>query len=527
MAINGGMQSQTEATDASAFRRTTLTTGKRQFSSLFRAFCTALLAGVLTALAPSASLAQMPPLGLEPLQACTSSDNEFVCRPTTTEQINLGDPISHIRQVVNIPARMINSPVPLAVTLVGTMTSDVRWNGVQIGQNGVVGRDAASETAGHVRATLIVPRELVRPGRNLVDIRMSAHHRWLPVNVPVQQVIIGPYEGLSTTDPGRYWPALLTAGALILALLYFGAAAVTGRDRREALILAGVSACAAAQLAVETSRSFIDYTYPWHIARIAAILLLAALTSALMVAYAAGRLSTRASTRIAWVSVAISIAASVLLPSFDARTWACLFAAAVICLVCAVGARHRRDGRSGIAVALLFITLLVWERENALDRGYYLFLAALLAVLVAEQVFGLRQVYARLAGEHERNEALTARLANAASTGSAIVSFRHGAAIHRIPEQEIVRITAADDFCELSLVGRRPLLVDGTLKAMGASLPTQFLRVHKSSIVNLAHVAGLDPKPGGGHQLLHRDGSLTPVGRTYRTAVQARLQRGG
>lgn len=483
-----------------------------------------LWAVLLAALSATPSWAQSPLLVVGPLLHCIGSEGKLSCRSTTIDGLGLDEPVVQVRRTVTVSPIVAASQLPFAVTVVGTMSSEVRWNGAVIGQNGVVGPNAASEKPGLFRATIIVPRRLVRVGRNFLDIRMSSHHRWLPVRTPIQRVEVGSYEGRLNGELGGYWPALLTAGALMLAGLYFGAAAVIGRDRLAASILAGIATCAAAQLAIEASRSFLDYPYPWHIARIAAIVLLAALTSALAAAYAARRYAPRWARRVVTASVVTSIASVVLLPSFDAKALACLFAAAVLCLFCAARARDRREGRVGMIVAGLFVLMLFLWRADALDRGYFLFIAALLAGLIAEQVLGLRHLYAGLATERERNEALAQRLAATDETGASIVTFRDGAAVYRFRERDVVRISAADDYCELTLTHRQPLLVGETLKALASSLPERFLRVHKSHIVNLAHVASIAPKEGGGHELLLADGTSTPIGRTYRDAVLNRLR---
>ena len=458
------------------------------------------------------------------MERCATNGDGEDCRPVSIDQLDLADPIDHLRRTVLVPPAVAAARLPLAVTLVGTMSAEVRWNGTLIGRNGAVGPDRASETAGRFRATIPVPRQVVRPGRNVLDIRMSAHHRWLPIRRPVQQIGIGYYQGRSFRELRAYWPALLTAGALLLAMLYFGVVAVVGRGRRDATILAGVSASAVAQLAIETGRSFVDYAYPWQIARLSAIVLFSAVTAALMCAYAARRFLPERAVLVSGSSLATSVAAIILLPSFDAKAWACLGMAGVVCLLCAASAaRRRRDGRIGAIVAILFASMLLAWKTDALDRGYYLFVAALLAGLVAEQVLGLRRIYSGYDAEREHGARLATRLRAAESADQSIVSIRDGSLIHRFPEEEIVRITAADDCCEVTLVNRSPLLVSGTMKALALSLPDRFLRVHKSHIVNLAHVAGVSPRAGGGHRLTLEDGGFVPVGRTYRELVLERL----
>ena len=470
-----------------------------------------------------AATAAGPSIGLGPLQVCAASVAGSACRTTAIGEIELADPVVYVRQLVDVPGTVATSRLPLAVTLVGTMSSEVRWNGALVGSNGVVGPDAASEVPGRFHVVVPVPREVVRVGRNVLDVRMSAHHRW-PVRIPVQQIRVGYYAGPSTGELGAYWPALLTAGALLLAALYFGTAALLGHARRDASILAGLAVCATLQLAIETSRSFIDYAYPWHVARISAIAAIVALTSALMVAYAARRFAPERTRLAVAVSLATSVLTIIFIPSFDAKAWISLFAMALICLACGAHARRRRDGQVAMALAVLFGVMLLWTTQSALDRGYYLFVAAVLGGLVAEQVLAQRRLHVGLAAERERGDALEERLTAAEATGDSIISFPDGSKIHRVPERDVVRITAADDFCELMLAGRRPLLVGGTLKALSASLPDRFLRVHKSHVVNLKHVTAIQPRPGGGYQVVHADGTSTPVGRTYREGLVARLR---
>lgn len=463
-----------------------------------------------------------PSIGLGPLHICGAGEG-FSCRSIEVGAIDLADPITHIRQTVDVPAAVAASRLPLAVTLVGTMSSEISWNGSIVGRNGVAGVDAAHETPGLFHVVVPVPREVVRVGLNVVDIRMSGHHRW-PVRIPVQQIGVGYYTGPASGEIGAYWPALLTAGALLLAAFYFSAAALLGHARRDALLLGGVALSALLQLAIETSRSVVIYAYPVHVLRISAIVVMVSLTAALMVGYVACRFAPRRGRMAVAAVTSVSILAIVFVQSFDAKAWVVLFGAALICLACALHARRRRDGKVAIALAVLFGAMLVWTRQDALDHGYYLFLALILGALLIEQVVGQRRLHAGLTAERERANSLAESLATAGVGSASIISFRDGSRIHQVAEGEIIRITAADDFCEIVVKDRRPMLVGGTLKSLVASLPDRFLRIHKSHVVNMVHVTSIVPKSGGGHQVVHADGSTTPVGRTYRDVLVARFK---
>ena len=66
------------------------------------------------------------------------------------------------------------------------------------------------------------------------------------------------------------------------------------------------------------------------------------------------------------------------------------------------------------------------------------------------------------------------------------------------------------------------------LKDVLERLPAGFLRVHKSYLVNLGHVASVQYQFGGTYQLTLRDEDDTtlPVGRRYLSELRARLKRG-
>ena len=82
-------------------------------------------------------------------------------------------------------------------------------------------------------------------------------------------------------------------------------------------------------------------------------------------------------------------------------------------------------------------------------------------------------------------------------------------------------VTAADDYCDVSLVDGRIILVTMSLSRLLEGLSDRFLRVHKSYAVNHAHVSALVARPGGGRQLLLAGGASIPVGRSYGDVIGA------
>jgi hypothetical protein len=82
--------------------------------------------------------------------------------------------------------------------------------------------------------------------------------------------------------------------------------------------------------------------------------------------------------------------------------------------------------------------------------------------------------------------------------------IRQGEEIHPVDVSQIVSITGADDYAEVStMTGRH--LVRMTLAEFEKTLEREnFLRVHRSRIVNVARIARAEPA-GGGRMLLHME----------------------
>jgi DNA-binding LytR/AlgR family response regulator len=411
---------------------------------------------------------------------------------------------------------------PLMVRLVAMASSEVRWNGIVIGRNGVPGGDSASEVPGRFVASFIVPPQLVRPGDNIVEARLSAHHLWLPVRRAVHIFSIGPYESEALPGLADYLPALLALGALAGACIYFAVAWLSDRDRNSAL-LASIAATAMAQLLAEVSRAFIAYSYPWHLARVTAIALLAAVAAMLIAAYAARRFAPEWRRAVVPGTAAAALACVVLIPYYDLKAVSAIATGAAALGICAVHGRRKPGAKAALAAALAVPALFAWQLTAFLDRGWFLLVAAVLVALVAEQVSSLRRARSERDDETRRATALSERLARAEREGEPIVTLKDGTRTRRVAESDIVYVRAADDYCEVVLADRQTVLVTTTLARFLETLPPRFLRVHKSYAVNRARVASVAPRLGGGRELVMSDGARVPVGRSYAEAALASL----
>lgn len=93
--------------------------------------------------------------------------------------------------------------------------------------------------------------------------------------------------------------------------------------------------------------------------------------------------------------------------------------------------------------------------------------------------------------------------------------------VHFVPYPKIIWIEAYDYYVKVHVKDRYFLLRD-SLKHIAQTLPAdQFIRIHKSSIVNVQHIASLAPQEhGSDYQLTLTNGVIVRSSRSYRDAVK-------
>jgi len=79
-------------------------------------------------------------------------------------------------------------------------------------------------------------------------------------------------------------------------------------------------------------------------------------------------------------------------------------------------------------------------------------------------------------------------------------------------------VEAVDDYVRIH-IARTSHLVRGTLQSFVTQLPSQFLRIHRSVIVNTERVREVSSTQQGDYRLTLQDGTKLPSGRSYRAAV--------
>ncbi|WP_374525277.1 LytR/AlgR family response regulator transcription factor [Sphingopyxis sp.] len=392
----------------------------------------------------------------------------------------------------------------------GVASSEAWLNGQYLGTNGRPGPTAQDESPGRYQAIFPIRDAVWRPGGNVLVLRLSSFHGGFHFAQPMSAIAVAPYP-----YPPRLAPlavALLAAGALLAAAFGFGVIHAMRRTGTS-LVLAAMAIVATLQAIAESSRTFFDYSYPLHAWRMGVIWVLAAVFAVLLVRYVSIRFIPRASLYVTSLSLGL-VAATALLPGFDAKTlWALTLGVALAALPAAAGVRRRLPGaRAMLAYLLLFLALAVGFPKWFTDLSYFLLAAGLVLPLLIVEVVRLSR------DSRDRETALT----RAASRPDRLtVASTRG--VELVPIAEILAVVGADDYVELRLAGGRSLLHAARLDGLEDQLPVSFLRIHRSVIANLSRAQRLE-RDGGRWQLHLNEGAPLPVSRSRLPALRGALE---
>jgi DNA-binding LytR/AlgR family response regulator len=411
--------------------------------------------------------------------------------------------ISLLRAHFKIPPTTLAAGAPLGLYLSGAFSADAAWNGTLIGSKGRPGASSASETPGPVDVVLPLPAQGPHGRQGLLTLRLSAEKLEAGRSVIHGQggifgLRVAPYTADARRPIGYYTAPLLMSGMLLLALGLMA----SKREFRSpgAVILMGLLVCAAAEI----SRSIVDYPYPLQALRMSVLKVGAAMVGVGCVLLALRSRSWPAPA--AWRLVAAAGAAVLALAAPVEASRLILAGALTGALITGVSAARRRDGEliEQAAALLLMAAFALLPRPDYMDQGLYAASVPLIIQLLWPRTpdRGNAQV-----------EVSIGRLAVGPASA------------RRFLDPDAIRaIHAAGDYVEISLACGRRLLEPHTLSAMAQRLPSGFLRVHRSHIVNAAHAQELRSEGGGRHRLRVTESLWVPVSRTKVSELRRRLQ---
>ena len=103
--------------------------------------------------------------------------------------------------------------------------------------------------------------------------------------------------------------------------------------------------------------------------------------------------------------------------------------------------------------------------------------------------------------------------------------IKSGGKVLFIKMNEIDYVEAAGNYLSVA-VGKESHLIRDTMQNLESRLnPEQFIRIHRSTLVNIERIRELQPLFGGEYAVILRDGRQFTLSRTYRLRVQELLSR--
>ena len=177
----------------------------------------------------------------------------------------------------------------------------------------------------------------------------------------------------------------------------------------------------------------------------------------------------------------------------------------------------------GIAPLVVFVTAYPEYAVRAFDAAA----ADYLLKPFDRERFGrtMARVRERLRGEPQLRAELATLLEQLRPQPSGHIPVRAGQRTELVKIENIDWIESAGNYVTLH-VGAQEHLLRETLSELESRLsPRQFVRVHRTAIVNLDRIQSLVPTPHGDHRLILRDGRELTLSRTYRARLEQLLGR--
>ena len=455
------------------------------------------------------------------------------CRPTSFWDIDPRGREIWVEARFTLAPDFGASQSPLGVHVSGMASSEVYVNGVKVGANGRPGPTRDAETPGRMDAIVYTPAAILQAGENRIVLHMSGHYGLFELASPMHVLGLGEYGPPTARRLEAYWPSLIMLSVFALGVIVFSVLALRGRDREGPAILALLSLFLFLQLLAEASRGLIAYPYPTHEYRLMAILASAYGVALCLIAHVLKRCFFDWGGRRRWTLLALTapIAATpmLLVQAFDPKTGYVLLVALVLSAAGSgfMALKRRRDAGVYLIGMIATIVVLMTHPLDFLDRYLYWISASFLLILFVQQALALTHERRARELESERANRLDAALAQAVQTARpASLKLVSAGRTELVPTDQILSLSGAGDYVELRFTSGRTALHNATLSALEEALPTTFLRVHRSCIVNTAFVESLEREAGGGGRLKLTGGREAPVSRRVMPKVRSALETG-
>lgn len=447
------------------------------------------------------------------------------CRQVAMQNYTMGHQVVWLR----VPAQRLLSPSDndehLSLYLSGNFVADVYLNDEYLGSKGIPSISPSGESTGPFDWSVYAgKRPQYKPEDSLV-LFMSSHKNLLAEPVQFNRLYIGPLGDTTTLYGLTYAVSLIPFGTMLIVFLYL-------LYRRHSAVGEPVSGClfvllgvAMVQLLIEVSRGYVAYPYPVHIVRLYAIAFCAFVFGQWLLWFSLNGISLVWRARWLSISAALTLGGQYAAQDFDYKAIFAFQAPALIGWLIACYCWRNTEGKekarnrlfASIFMALLVTTLLT--RNAFLDAYFYWFIAAVLMALVVAEINHQKKVYASLSEAREEARKLEFALTLNGGNSDNCLILKSSGNMSKIPISDILCCKGAGDYVEL-ILNKKTLLYSGSLQSLQTELPGEFLKVHRSYLVNGRYIQSISRKSSGNGEILLTNGLTVPVSRTLFAQVR-------
>ncbi|MEP0357500.1 LytTR family DNA-binding domain-containing protein [Paraglaciecola sp.] len=414
---------------------------------------------------------------------------------------------------------------PIGLYLLGKTSSAVYLNGIEIGNNGQPDINQSEEIVGKMDHVFYLPKKHLKQEKNELVLHLSAHHGYLDLTRPIH------FLGLATYGTNKIFIqkgssfGLIFMGMFILSSIYFGSLALMSKEKSALTLLFMMSIFVSAQLAAEISRGVFDYSYPMQDIRLICIALFAMGFGLSLLAFFSHQFAGKHKHHWIYSGALITIIAMVLTPGFDIKTAFAIMLPVIISsllLITTLAKNFNWYTAKYLVVMFVFISTIVATKQYFHELAFYLIVASLLTYLFFQQAKDYSNKLEIAQAEKTLRGKLELKLEQMQQQKNAnFINIPSAGKLDKVPTQEIFYCKASGDYVELKLQTKE-VLYSGSLKAIAEQLPTTFIKVHRSYIVNLDKVISLKRDGENGHLILSNKLQI-PVSRRMLPQVKESL----
>ncbi|KGJ90977.1 LytR/AlgR family response regulator transcription factor [Colwellia psychrerythraea] len=446
------------------------------------------------------------------------------CQLKNLHDINPQQQALWLKASLNIKQKSLTQQFPLALYIFGKTSSEAFFNGVYLGKNGTPAVVARNEFIGNMDARFYLPPELIKQGENEVIFYLSAHHGFLQLGVPIHFIGLGEYTETISFFQRNIWISLTLFGALLLGALYFLVLSLRSKQKANYGLFSLMAFFAFSQLFAEISRGLFNYTYPVHDLRLIFIVLLSAGFGLCLLTYTLNKFTEKHHQLWLLLTVIAMAFAIILMPGFDGKTAVAILIPSLFSTLLIANKYRQQRSRERLGYLLVFIifTLTIMLTFNIFhDMLFYYIITGMMTCLFVKQANELISEQAKRKIEEEQVSKLQFKLAqNQQEKTPKKLKVTSAGKTELLPTDTITYCKAAGDYVEIHLNNQQQSLYSGSLKSIESLLPSTFMKVHRSYIVNLDYILSIRTAKASGTAstasngfLVLKDGEEVPVSR--------------